>query len=117
VIGNQTHYRANARSPVFAELTALVRKTSGIADPIRESLRTIECHTRVIAIFGSLTRGADTAASDVDLLVVSDSLTLEELIHALEPAERATARRIAPVLYTTEEFLRRRARNAPFSRS
>jgi predicted nucleotidyltransferase len=114
VIGNQTHYRANRQSPVFLELAGLIRKTTGLADPLRESLRVLEGRTRVTAIFGSVTRGADTATSDLDLLVVSDSLTLEELIRALEPAERAIARRINPVMYTTEEFQRRRARNAPF---
>jgi len=34
-IGNQKHYRANERSPVFASLRELVVRTSGLADVLR----------------------------------------------------------------------------------
>ncbi|WP_456372258.1 winged helix-turn-helix domain-containing protein, partial [Thiolapillus sp.] len=37
-IGNQKHYQANPDSPVFEELCGLVRKTVGLAGPIREAL-------------------------------------------------------------------------------
>ncbi len=47
-------------------------------------------------------------AGDVDLMIVSDELTLEQIYAAIAPAERELARRINPTLYTTEEFLRRR---------
>jgi len=37
-IGTQKHYQANPKSPIFAELCAIVRKTVGLAEPLREAL-------------------------------------------------------------------------------
>src|SRR3954463_1224663 len=36
-IGNQKHYRANTKAPIFEELRGLVEKTVGLAEPIRQS--------------------------------------------------------------------------------
>src|SRR3984893_17826709 len=36
--GNQTLYRANRASPIFAELSGILRKTSGLADVVAEAL-------------------------------------------------------------------------------
>jgi predicted nucleotidyltransferase len=113
-IGNQKHYRANSRSPLFGELAAIVRKTVGLADPVRASLAPLDDHIVLAALFGSVAKGADTSSSDVDLLVVSNSISLADLIHALGPAEQAIVRRINPTLYNTAEFRRRRAQNTPF---
>jgi len=52
--------------------------------------------------------------SDIDVLVVSDDLTLEELFTALQDAERDLGRRVSPTLYTTDEFRRRRRSGHPF---
>ena len=40
-VGKQKHYQANAGSPVFEELRAIVLKTSGQADVIRAALAPI----------------------------------------------------------------------------
>jgi len=37
-IGNQKHYQANPDSPVFEELSSLVKKTVALVEPIREAL-------------------------------------------------------------------------------
>ena len=39
-VGNQKRYRAFAGSPIHAELVALVHKTIGLAQPLREALVT-----------------------------------------------------------------------------
>ena len=36
-IGNQKHYRANQRSPVFEPLRELVLRTTGLADVLRKA--------------------------------------------------------------------------------
>ena len=36
-VGNQVHFQANPAHPVFAELQALVRKTTGLADVLRQA--------------------------------------------------------------------------------
>ena len=65
-------------------------------------------------LYGSVAKGTDRADSDIDVLVVSDTLTLEEVLRALNPAESSLGRPIQPSLYTSEEFSSRRARGSPF---
>ena len=36
-VGNQVHFQANLAHPVFTELQALVRKTAGLADVLRQA--------------------------------------------------------------------------------
>ena len=54
------------------------------------------------------------AASDIDLLLVSDTMTLEAVYRLLATAEQALGRRINPTLYTSEEFDRRVREGNPF---
>jgi predicted nucleotidyltransferase len=107
-IGNQKHYQANAASPVFHELRSILIKTTRLADPIQAALRPLRKHIELALIYGSIARGEDTAASDVDLLVVSDDLLLEKLLSHLEKAERDVGRPIHPTLYTRAEFSNRK---------
>src|SRR6185437_3992889 len=37
-VGNQKHYQANKRSPVFEELAGLIRKTAGLVVPLQTAL-------------------------------------------------------------------------------
>lgn len=107
-VGNQKHFQANRSSPVFEEMHSLVIKTTGLAEPIRQALRPLEGKIDVALLYGSAPKGTDTALSDIDLLVVSDELTLEELYAAVSSAETALDRRIHPTLYTAKEFNQRR---------
>jgi predicted nucleotidyltransferase len=106
-VGNQKHYQANRSSPVFKELRSLIRKTVGLHEPIREALKPLSDRISLAALYGSVAKHRDTAMSDIDLLVVSDALTLEELYAALGSAEEKLARKINPTLYTSQEFDRR----------
>lgn len=102
-IGNQKHYRANERSPVFEPLRELVLRTSGLADVIRQALVPLESQLDAAFVFGSIARRQDTASSDVDLFVVSDTLTFAELFGALEPAIQKLGREINPVVHSRHE--------------
>lgn len=113
-IGKQKHYQANPDCPVFEELCALVRKTVAMVEPIREALTPLAPHIALALIYGSVAKGMDTASSDIDLLVVADGMTLEELYSALAPVESRLDRRISPRLYTAKEFESRRAAGNPF---
>ena len=115
-IGRQKHYQANPESPIYEEMCALVRKTVGMVEPIREALLPLAERIALALVFGSVARGTDTAASDVDLLVVADDLTLEDLYAALAPVESSLDRRISPMLYTRHEYQSRRATGNAFLR-
>ena len=113
-VGNQKHYQANPDSPIYAELCALVRKTVGLAEPLREALEPARQDIELALVYGSVARRQETAASDIDLLLVSDSLTLEAVYRLLAGAEQVLGRKINPTLYTWEEFHRRVREENPF---
>lgn len=102
--GNQKHFQANAASPVFAELRGLVLKTMGLADVLRAALAPLAPQIAQAFVFGSIAKQQDTAASDVDLLVVSDTLGYGDVFAALEGASQRLGRTINPALYTAKDF-------------
>ena len=112
--GNQKHYQANAASPVFAELRGLVLKTVGLADVLRAALAPLEDQVAAAFVYGSVARQQYTAASDVDVLIVSDALGYAEVFGALEGAAQTLGRIINPTLYTRAELARRRAQDNAF---
>lgn len=112
--GNQKHYQANAASPVFAELRGLVLKTVGLADVLRAALAPLGDQVAAAFVYGSVARQQDTAASDVDVLIVSDALGYAEVFGALEGAAQTLGRTINPTLYTRAELARRRAQDNAF---
>ena len=112
--GNRKHYQANAASPVFAELRGLVMKTVGLADVLREALAPLADRVVAAFVYGSMARHEDTASSDVDVLIVSDSLSYAEVFGALEGATQTLSRTINPTLYTRAELARRRVQDNAF---
>lgn len=115
-VGAQKQYRANASAPIFSELRSIIRKTAGLADPLRAALRPLARRIDVALIYGSVAKGSDRAGSDIDLLVVANGITLEELFARLAPVEKKLARKISPTLYTRDEYDRRRSAGHPFLR-
>lgn len=114
--GRQKRYKANPDSPVFPELSSLVSKLLGPEQQIEDALSSIDEKIDMALIYGSVAKKTDHANSDIDLMLVSDSLTLEEVFDALAPAETSLSRIINPTLYKREEFEKRLANNNPFLR-
>jgi predicted nucleotidyltransferase len=114
LIGKQKHYQANPDSPVFAELRGLVLKTVALVEPIRQALDQLADRITLALLYGSVVKGTDTAASDIDLLIVADDVTLEDIYAVLAPVEADLGRRISPTLYTSQEFEERKASSSAF---
>lgn len=108
MLGRQRHYQANADAPIFEELRWIVLKTFGAADPLREALEPLKDRITFASMFGSVAKGTDSAASDIDVLVVSDHLMLEDVYAALDPAERMLGRKINPLLINSTELKSRK---------
>lgn len=114
IVGKRRLYRANTGAPVFAELHGLVVRTIGIADPVRAALAPHRARIRLATIYGSVAKGTAGAESDVDLLIVADGLSLEDVFRIIGPAETAVGRRINPTLLSSAEYDRRRRAANPF---
>jgi predicted nucleotidyltransferase len=113
-IGKQKHYQANPDSPVFAELRGLVLKTVALVEPIQRALDRLADRITLALLYGSVVKGTDTAASDIDLLIVAEGVTLEDIYAGLAPVEAVLGRKISPALYTPQEFEERKASNNAF---
>ena len=106
-VGKQKHYQANTKSPLFAELRALVLKTFGLTDVLRTALKPVADRIRAAFVYGSIAKGEDTAASDIDMMVISDRLTYADLFAAVEDASAQLGRKVAPTIYSTKELSKR----------
>jgi predicted nucleotidyltransferase len=115
-VGKQKHYQANPETPVFAELRAMVLKTSGLADVLRAALAPLSEDIRAAFVYGSVAKHEDTATSDIDLMVISDRLTYADLFSVLEEATTRLGRKINPTVYAPAELARRKRRGNAFVR-
>ncbi len=112
--GNQKHYQANPASPVFDELCGLVRKTMGLAEPLREALIPLAERIKAAFVYGSVAKREDAAGSDVDLMVISDDVTYADLYGALETVSKRVGRPVNPTIYTSAELAKRRRAGGAF---
>jgi predicted nucleotidyltransferase len=116
-IGHQKHYQANAVSPLYPELRSIVLKTVGLAEPLRAALKPLSSAIRAAFVYGSVAKVTDLAASDIDLMVISDSLTYGEVFGAIERVAVTLGRKLNPTVYTGAEFSKRaRGQNAFLTR-
>ncbi len=101
--GNRVYYRANAKSPVFQELKALILKTAGVGELLRQHLAGHAGSIRCAFIFGSYAKRQEEAWSDIDLFVVGDisSRKLGELVF---DAQARMGRTVNPVHYSVKEY-------------
>ena len=113
--GNQKYYAARKDAPIFPELHGLVVKTAGIVEPIRGALVSIAEGIELAFVFGSIAKGTERTGSDIDLLVVTDTLEYTDVYSALTGAERTLGRTINPTLFTPREWKERRKRHDSFA--
>ena len=112
--GNQNHYQANADSPIFTELVSIVKKTFGIVDEIKQALFALEENIEIAFIYGSISKGVETASSDIDLMLIGQDLNYGDIIKLLLPVEDSLQRSINPTIYSKAEFIRRLNENNSF---
>ncbi len=108
------YYQANRASPIFDELRGIVIKTVGLMEPIRLALKSLESEIDLAFVYGSVAKGQDTVASDVDLMIVSDKLAYSDVFKVAQKAEKALRRAINPTLLTSEEWNRKRGERGSF---
>ena len=113
-VGTQKHYQANPHSPIFQELRDITQKTVGPAEPLRQALAPLASRISAAFVFGSVAAGRETAASDIDIVVLSDSVDYAEVFDALQSAEARLARRINPTLYSPADWRKKREEGNAF---
>lgn len=108
-LGNQKYYQANADSPIFNEMRGIVLKTVGLADPLREALTRFNSEIDAAFVYGSIASDTSHATSDIDLMVLSNTLTYAHVFEALQPAEQTLARKVNPIVMALTDWQRKRS--------
>ena len=111
--GNQQVYSADTTCPVFNEVAGILRKTSGLADVLAEVLAPAAQKLRVAFVFGSMAKGTQVGASDVDLLLIGD-IGFAEAVELVYPAQATLGREVNAKVFTAAEFSTKAAE--PFMR-
>ncbi len=101
--GRHVYFQADQTCPIFHELRGIVRKTVGVADELRRALLPLRDRVRAAFIYGSVARGEENSASDLDLMVIGD-VTLAEVVEALRGSEAFLLRPVNPTVYPEKEF-------------
>ncbi len=104
-IGNQHHYQADPRCPIYGELLGIVKKTFGVTEVIRRALEPLAGKIDRAFIFGSVASGKETATSDIDLLIIGEA-GFAEVVSALYPVQAMLCREVNPKIYRKEECTR-----------
>ena len=106
--GRRTYFKANADSPVFPELRSLIDKTAGVVPVLRNALKRFGNQIEIAAIYGSVARGEEHAASDVDLMIVG-ALQQIDLLPVLRNLENRFGREVNVTLFSPQEFRRKQS--------
>jgi predicted nucleotidyltransferase len=112
-VGNQLQYSANRSHQIFPELSSILRKTVGMADVLLEALGPLSDAIDLAFIYGSVARGTESAASDVDLLIVGTA-GFGRLTGALSGVEKKIGRELNAKLFSPKECKARRKSGDPF---
>ena len=102
-VGNQIQFSANTEHPVFPELSALVRKTTGLRDVLALALAPLASQIEVAFVFGSMAKATEGPQSDVDLLLIGNA-TFGQVANAVYDAQLVLARDINPKLMSRVEW-------------
>jgi len=102
-VGRQKFYQANHQCPIYEDLIAIVVKTSGIADVLRNALAPLASRIKVAFVYGSFASGKQNLDSDIDLMVVGEA-SFGEVVSATGPPQMKLGREINPTVYSEDEF-------------
>jgi predicted nucleotidyltransferase len=114
--GRRAYFKANPDSPLFADLRGLLDKTSGLVPALKSTLAGFDDRIKLAFLYGSVARGEEHSASDVDLMIVG-TLKQIDLLPALRKLEARFRREFNATLYSPEEFRRKLAAKDHFLRS
>lgn len=116
VRGRQVYFQANPESPIYAELRGLVVKTAGVADALRAALAPLAERIQAAFIYGSVAKGQERRASDVDVMVIGE-VSFAETSEALGGTQKSIGREVNPSVYAPADFRAKLAAKHHFLRS
>jgi predicted nucleotidyltransferase len=110
--GNRLYYSANTDHPLFTEISGLVRKTSGIAEQIKNALNSIKGIDYAF-IFGSYAKCEEKSHSDSDIIIIG-SIGLRLLSSVFKSVTEKSGREINPHIYSMKSWKEKIKKNDHF---
>jgi predicted nucleotidyltransferase len=110
--GNSVYFSVNREFPILAELKAIILKTIGLGDRLREVLSEEE-GVKAAFIYGSYAKNQEDLESDIDLFVVG-SVSPRALTPNLAPLEGELGRPLNATVFTQGELRERIKNKDPF---
>lgn len=102
--GNQKYFSLNPQYPLYQELKSSIFKTLGVKGAIEEVMKRLRGIERAF-LYGSYAKSAETAASDIDLCVITGKgFREDELLQDIHTLEKKLGREINYSLFTKEEW-------------
>jgi predicted nucleotidyltransferase len=112
--GNQRLFRVNPQHPLLNEIKALIQKSVGAEALLKTIVNNIPEINKAL-IYGSYARGTMRSGSDIDLLIVTEDLKVEDsLVRELSRIEKFLQRDVNYKLYDQNDFAHRRKIQDPF---
>jgi predicted nucleotidyltransferase len=106
ISGNQHRYQLDPDCLISNEIKAIVAKTVGIADSVKQALASVRNEIELAFVYGSFASGDYGNESDVDLFVVSD-LPGVRLSSKLGPLQQEIGRSVNTFHLSISEYRRR----------
>jgi predicted nucleotidyltransferase len=101
--GGRIYFKAATDSPLFSSLRELLERSLGPGEAIREAIAPLRERIEIAFIYGSVAKGDEHAASDVDILFIGD-LGLADLVKVLRPLEQKFGKEFNAKCYSAREF-------------
>ena len=105
-------YRLNSRCPILPELRAMILKTVGAGDAIRQAFTNLGTITAAF-IYGSFAAGDLDRQSDLDVMMIGQ-VKLTQLAPVIARLEKDLGRAVNYVCYTPEEWAEKHRAQEPF---
>lgn len=104
--GNRVYFKPDPECPILQDLQNVLLKTVGLVDVLRDSLKPFSKKIASAFVYGSIARGEELSASDVDLMIIG-SIRLSEIAPPLKDAETTLLRPVNPTVYTEGEYAKK----------
>lgn len=103
VDGRRSYVKANEHSPIFPELRGLMEKAAGIIPLLTEEIVRFNNKIKWAFVYGSLARGEESAASDVDVMLIGKVSTMD-IVPVFRRVEKVVGRPINETIFSERDF-------------
>ena len=112
--GKQKHYQANATSPVFAALSALVSNTMGVVNVLHACLEAVERQVSAAFVYDEAASTPSAKPAAVNVVLFSTAGDTEAIAQTMQNASNTLARQVSFTLYSPDTLADATAKNGSF---